>query len=96
MAEFTPRGMGWMREHGDVRDYWFEIEVPRASGKSKGSKTGSLALQHLDSPSRTGSVQDVTESLPGLTFPYPPPTKHVKNLKWCPPIEDQRTLGSCP
>ena len=95
MAEFTPRGTGWMREHGDVRDYWFEVEVPRTSGKSKAKKTGSLALQHLDSPSRTGSAQDVTKSLAGLTFAYPPPTKHLSNLMWCPPIEDQRTLGSC-
>ena len=93
MAELTKKGMGWMREPADVRDFWIDIGAPRSQGKSKEAKP--LALQHPVDPSITGRLTDVTKSLGSVRFPFPPPSKHLSNVKWCSPIEDQLTLGSC-
>lgn len=95
MAEFTQRGMGWMREQGDLRDYWIDFKVSGTSEKGKSTKTKPLALQYPADPTRAGMLEGISKSLAGLQFPFPPPTKHYNNLKWCPPIEDQLTLGSC-
>jgi C1A family cysteine protease len=88
--------MGWLREHGDVRDYWIDIKEPSSStAKLKKTKTNPPKLQLPDDPTRKGKTKEIERSLGKLTFPYPPPSKHYNNLKWCPPIEDQRALGSC-
>jgi C1A family cysteine protease len=95
MSEFTIRGMGWMREHSDVRDFWIDIQVPRAPAKGKSTRTKAVTLQFSDDPTRADKLKDISKSMSGLKFPFPQPKKHFKNLKWCSPIEDQLTLGSC-
>ena len=87
--------MGWLRERSDVRDFWIDIQVPRTAAKGKTIKTKALTLQVLNDPARTEKLKEITESLGKLSFPFPPPNKHFNNLKWCSPIEDQLTLGSC-
>jgi hypothetical protein len=57
--------------------------------------TGYFSLQYPEDPSSADRLKNVAGSLVGLSFPFPPPRKHLSNIKWCPPIEDQLSLGSC-
>lgn len=95
MSASTVKGMGWIREFTDVRDFWIDIAAPGSEGKQTKSATGPLALQHSADPSRADRLKEISKSVGSLSFPFPPPSKHLKNVKWCSPIEDQLSLGSC-
>lgn len=96
MSELTKkRGMGWMREMVDVRDFWIDIGAPPSKKKGKEDTTKPLVLHYPKDPSLTNRLKDVAESIGNLKYPYPPPSKHFSNVKWCTPIEDQLDLGSC-
>jgi len=87
--------MGWLHELADVRDFWIDIEAPGSQGKRTKATTRPLALQYPADPSRADRLKNVAESVGTLSFPFPPPGKHLSNVKWCSPIEDQLSLGSC-
>lgn len=99
--------MGWMREIPDVRDFWIDIVAAPKGGKgSKAAgkagkagkaevKTSPLALKHPADQVSSVRVEHVAKSLKTVSFPFPPPSKHLSNVKWCSPIEDQLSLGSC-
>lgn len=93
MTTHNHKGMGWMREVADIRDFWIDIEVP--SSPDEGTTTEAVKLRYPDDPSRTDQMGDIVKSVGRLRFPFPPPSKHLSNVKWCSPIEDQLTLGSC-
>ncbi len=93
MTIHTHRGMGWMREVADIRDFWLDIEIPSSIGE--GVTTEAVTLRYPDDPSRIDQMADVAKSVGRLRFPFPPPSSHLTNVKWCSPIEDQLTLGSC-
>ena len=95
MAELTKKGMGWRREPADIRDFWIDIEAPKSQGTSKKATTKSLSLRYPDDPLLAQRLKDVKKSIEGLKWPFPPPGRHLSNVKWCSPIEDQLTLGSC-
>lgn len=95
MSDFQARGMGWMPDFPDVRDFWIEIAKPRTAKKTRG-KAGAHATPKLRiDASRAAGLADVAKSVKELKFPWPPPKKHLNNVQWCSPIEDQLTLGSC-
>ncbi|MCP4573726.1 MAG: cysteine protease [bacterium] len=95
MSNTVPRGMGWLKERSDVRDLWIDIQVPSTPAKGKTAKTKALTLKGLDDAAPANKFNVIVESVGKLSFPFPPPKKHLKNVKWCSPIEDQGTLGSC-
>jgi C1A family cysteine protease len=95
MNEPNKRGMGWLREPADIRDFWIDIEASKSEKKDKEVTTKPLVLNYPVDPSRGDQLKNVTESIGRLSFPFPPPIKHLSNVKWCSPIEDQLTLGSC-
>lgn len=86
---FQLKGMGWIPDPPDLRDFSLRLEEKKAgdvlamSGESAPRDPRVLALEQ--------SINDSSK----LTFPFPPPPKHVTNIQWCPPVEDQRNLGSC-
>jgi C1A family cysteine protease len=90
--------MGWLRDQPDIRDYWIEIGKPasrqtKKTSSKKGRLSGKSELKLETTPSPT--LSSVADSVGKLKFPYPPPAKHLANVKWCSPVEDQGALGSC-
>ena len=76
---YKKRGMGWLPDYPDLRDYTVEHDSltqrlrkngQRDTVKTMLQKTGASAIRD-DLPTKT----DLRE--------------------WCPPIEDQESLGSC-
>ncbi|NCQ35930.1 cysteine protease [bacterium] len=95
MAPSAMKGIGWLKERSDLRDLWIDIQVSPDTAKGTTAKTRPLTLKGPDGPPPAGRFGKVAASVGGLSFPYPPPQQHFSNVKWCPPIEDQLTLGSC-
>ena len=93
MSEFARQGMGWLHEPPDLRDYWIEIPKGPTSSKAKGTSTVQPKLEYEAQPD--AETTGLAKSMKSLQFLYPPPTKHLSNIKWCPPIENQLSLGSC-
>jgi len=82
--EIMQRGMGWLHEPPDLRDFTIEVEKAKKPALTSGLK-----------PMKVPELSPIHKSLSGLKFPWPPPGKHFKNVQWCSPIEDQGALGSC-
>jgi C1A family cysteine protease len=95
MNESSRRGMGWLHEPADLRDFWIDFVSPQSRGKESIVKTKNMSLQYPKDPSRPDRLKDIAKSIEKLNFPFPPPVKHLSNVKWCSPIEDQLGLGSC-
>ncbi len=77
--DFQIRGMGWLRDYPDFRDYTIEHDtIPQklqALGQTKSIKEMLSEIGLLDSKSKLPKSIDLRE--------------------WCSPIEDQQQLGSC-
>lgn len=95
MSKTNVKGMGWLREHGDIRDFWIDIEISKSTKKQKHTKTNPLTLKYPADSSKADQLKNISKSVRKLSLSYPPPTKHLENVKWCSPIEDQLNLGSC-
>jgi len=87
--------MGWLHDPPDARDYWIEIPKGQTRGKTKKTVAKAPVLEYPADSTRAESMVGLEGSLKNLRFPYPPPAKHLSNVKWCSPIEDQGVLGSC-
>jgi C1A family cysteine protease len=95
MNDSTMKGMGWLHEPADIRDYWIDIDSPKSDEKNKKAHTKPLVLKHANDLSLKDRLSDLSGSVGKLSLPIPPPIKHFSNVKWCSPIEDQLSLGSC-
>ena len=82
--DFEPRGMGWLHEPPDLRDFSVEVEEKKKP-----------ALESALKDVKAASLKPAQKSLSSVKFPFPPPAKHFKNVQYCSPIEDQGALGSC-
>jgi C1A family cysteine protease len=79
MAETIRRGMGWLPDYPDFRDYSMEkTDVP-------------IRLKSLG---QTDSVKVMLKKTGALVPPRALPTT-ADLRAWCPPVEDQGALGSC-
>jgi C1A family cysteine protease len=87
--------MGWLHDPPDIRDYWIDIPKGRKKGKEKTATTAPKTLSFPSNTPKEKKLGGLEKSLKGLTFAFPSPEKHLTNVMWCSPIEDQGTLGSC-
>ncbi|HIK46577.1 MAG TPA: cysteine protease [Leptolyngbyaceae cyanobacterium M65_K2018_010] len=76
---FQDRGMGWLRDYPDFRDYTIE--------------TTSIPAK-LQALGQTKSIKQMLKEV-GVLNPKATPLDSVDLRPWCPPIEDQKYLGSC-
>lgn len=95
MIQSNKKGMGWLREHADVRDFWIDFETSDTGKKEKDPASTTLSLQYPDNSTKADQLKQLAKSVAKLSFPFRPPSKHFKNVRWCSPIEDQLSLGSC-
>jgi C1A family cysteine protease len=91
MSDPETPGMGWMPDPPDLRD--FSLELFEKEEKVGGLQ--SLSGQSVPRAPRVLQLEKAVADRKRLSFPFPPPPKHTGNVKWCPPIEDQKNLGSC-
>jgi len=80
MTESRKPGMGWLREYPDFRDYTVAYDQIAPKLKVLGQSQSVKAML-----ARVG-----LEEVAKLTL-----SPSVDLRKWCPPIEDQLSLGSC-
>ncbi|MGH7388078.1 MAG: C1 family peptidase [Candidatus Rokuibacteriota bacterium] len=73
------RGLGWLRDHPDIRDATIHAPAPK---QVKKDAVGAKSLH-----------QRATEPLKAAASKPMPP--RVDNRRYCSPIEDQGNLGSC-
>ena len=76
---YKKRGMGWLPDYPDLRDYTVEHD--------------SLA-QRLRKNGQRDTVKTMLQKTGASTIRDDLPTK-MDLREWCPPIEDQESLGSC-
>ncbi len=75
----TPYGMGWLRDYPDFRDYTVDRDDIAPQLKALGQRSVKANLK------KAHVLEASVATLPAGT-----------DLRaWCPPIEDQRNLGSC-
>ncbi len=81
----TPHGFGWLRDAPDIRDYF--LDLPESSDAM------SAEAVVMEKPlEQRAALSDV---LTKITFPYPPPKESFRNVRFCSPVQDQGSLGSC-
>jgi len=74
-------GLGWRPDLPDIRDYTFETSDVSNKLKNLGQKDSVKAML------KKGGIEDSKKA---------PPLKATQDLRaWCPPIENQGSLGSC-
>jgi len=78
---FEGYGLGWRPDLPDIRDFTFDTTDVSVKLKSFGQKDS------VKSMLKKGGINDAKKS---------PPFKAVQDLRsWCPPVEDQKSIGSC-
>jgi C1A family cysteine protease len=76
---FTNRGMGWLRDYPDFRDHTIEHDI---------------VAPKLQALGQTKSIKEMLNQVGALT-PQAALPGSVDLRKWCSPIEDQGSIGSC-
>ena len=80
MGKMLERGMGWLPDYPDFRDYSIERDEVAPGHRDLGQKDSVRAML-----AKAGVVRTGARKLPGS----------VDLRQWCAPIEDQGELGSC-